>query len=61
MLTGEGVIYGRCNFPPEPNGQCDCRAEHVHQYFGSLHVLNDISIDIKRKEVLVIIGSLGFR
>ncbi len=34
-------------------------AEGVHKYFGSLHVLNDISLRVCRNEVLVIIGPSG--
>src|SRR5512140_2680552 len=35
------------------------RAEDVHKYFGSLHVLNGINLSVCRNEVLVIIGPSG--
>src|SRR5512146_1832635 len=34
-------------------------AEHVHKHFGSLHVLNDINLQVCKNEVLVIIGPSG--
>jgi polar amino acid transport system ATP-binding protein len=34
-------------------------AEHVHKHFGSLHVLNDINLQVSKNEVLVIIGPSG--
>ncbi len=33
--------------------------DHVHKYFGTLHVLNDISLEVCQNEVLVIIGPSG--
>src|SRR5512135_3371949 len=35
------------------------RAEDVHKYFGSLHVLNGINLSVCKNEVLVIIGPSG--
>jgi ABC-type polar amino acid transport system ATPase subunit len=32
---------------------------HVHKYFGRLHVLNDVSLEVARGEVVVIIGPSG--
>ncbi|HEV8673581.1 MAG TPA: amino acid ABC transporter ATP-binding protein, partial [Methylomirabilota bacterium] len=32
---------------------------HVHKYFGRLHVLDDVSLDVARGEVLVVIGPSG--
>ena len=32
---------------------------HVHKHFGDLHVLNDISLTVKKGEVVVIIGPSG--
>jgi polar amino acid transport system ATP-binding protein len=34
-------------------------AEHVNKYFGSLHVLNDITLQVRKNDVLVIIGPSG--
>ena len=35
------------------------RAEHLHKHFGTLHVLNDVSLTVARGEVVAIIGSSG--
>ena len=35
------------------------RIEHLEKWYGELHVLKDISLDIAEKEVLVIIGASG--
>ncbi|MCL1927044.1 MAG: amino acid ABC transporter ATP-binding protein, partial [Syntrophorhabdaceae bacterium] len=35
------------------------RFEHVHKWFGQLHVLNDISLHVKQGEVVVICGPSG--
>jgi glutamate transport system ATP-binding protein len=33
--------------------------DHVHKYFGSLHVLDDVSLSVARGEVVVVIGPSG--
>ena len=35
------------------------KVSHVHKHFGSLHVLNDVSLAVTRGEVVVIIGPSG--
>ncbi len=35
------------------------RIEHLEKWYGDLHVLRDISLDIAEKEVLVVIGASG--
>lgn len=35
------------------------RTENIHKYFGALHVLRGISLEVKRGDVLVIIGPSG--
>jgi polar amino acid transport system ATP-binding protein len=45
------------NLSPEAN--IIVRADHVHKYFGTLHVLNDIHLEVMRNEVVVIIGPSG--
>ncbi len=33
--------------------------DHLHKYYGKLHVLHDISLTVKKQEVVVIIGASG--
>ncbi len=49
------------NNPPAASPDCPVmvKFDHVHKYFGQLHVLNDISLEICKNEVLVIIGPSG--
>lgn len=35
------------------------RLEHVEKYFGSIHVLKDVNLEVKEGEKLVIIGPSG--
>lgn len=35
------------------------KAKHIHKTFGSLKVLNDVSIDIEKSEIISIVGSSG--
>ena len=35
------------------------KAEKVNKHFGSLHVLRDIDLEVRRNEVVVIIGPSG--
>ena len=35
------------------------RISHVHKYFGRLHVLDDVSLEVSRGEVVVVIGPSG--
>jgi ABC-type polar amino acid transport system ATPase subunit len=35
------------------------RVKNIHKYFGHLHVLNDVSLDVSKGEVVVIIGPSG--
>jgi polar amino acid transport system ATP-binding protein len=35
------------------------KAEHINKFFGSLHVLNDISLEVRKNEVVVVIGPSG--
>ncbi len=45
------------NIPPNPNAILTIR--HLSKSFGELHVLKDISLDVKEREVVVIIGASG--
>lgn len=50
---------------PSPNADGKCgqetvvKFEHVNKYFGKLHVLKDINLEVCKNEVLVIIGPSG--
>ena len=35
------------------------KISHVHKYFGRLHVLDDVSLEVTRGEVVVVIGPSG--
>jgi polar amino acid transport system ATP-binding protein len=41
------------------DGNIIVKAEKVNKYFGSLHVLKDIDIEVRKNEVVVIIGPSG--
>jgi polar amino acid transport system ATP-binding protein len=41
------------------DGNIIVRAEKVNKHFGSLHVLKDIDLEVKKNEVVVIIGPSG--
>jgi general L-amino acid transport system ATP-binding protein len=45
--------------PPGPDAEDIIVCRNVHKWFGELHVLNDISINVKHGEVLVIAGPSG--
>jgi polar amino acid transport system ATP-binding protein len=42
-----------------PDASVIVKAEKVNKYFGSLHVLNDIDLEVRKNEVVVIIGPSG--
>ena len=45
--------------PPGPDAEDIVICRNVHKWFGELHVLNDININVKAGEVLVIAGPSG--
>ncbi len=45
--------------PQQPDNSVVVQAEKVNKYFGSLHVLKDISLQVRRNEVLIVIGPSG--
>ncbi len=45
--------------PVRPDGSIIVRAEAVNKYFGALHVLKDISLEVRKNEVVVVIGPSG--
>jgi polar amino acid transport system ATP-binding protein len=50
--------YNRVVIPAE-NQSMVVKAEKVNKYYGDLHVLNDISLEVRKGEVVVIIGPSG--
>lgn len=36
------------------------KLEHIDKYFGDLHVLKDVNLEVKEGEKLVIIGAVRF-
>lgn len=52
VTTGEG-----CG--PDGTAPVIVNAEKVNKFFGSLHVLNDVSLQVCKNEVVVIIGRSG--
>ena len=49
----------RALLPIRPDASIIVKAETVNKYFGALHVLKDISLEVRRNEVVVIIGPSG--
>lgn len=43
----------------ETNSEYKVQVKHLTKYFGDLHVLNDISLDIKKGEFVCIVGPTG--
>ncbi len=35
------------------------KAENVNKYFGSLHVLKNINLEVRKNEVVVVLGPSG--
>lgn len=44
---------------PKPDSSVIVQAEKVNKYFGDLHVLKDISLEVRKNEVVVILGPSG--
>jgi ABC-type polar amino acid transport system ATPase subunit len=45
--------------PPHHHGEVILRARGLHKFFGDLHVLRGIDIDVQRREAVMIIGRSG--
>ena len=45
--------------PKKPDDSIIVQAEKVNKYFGELHVLKDMSLEVRKNEVVVIIGPSG--
>ncbi len=46
-------------FAPKPDSSVIVQAEKVNKFFGKLHVLNNISLEVRQNEVVVILGPSG--
>jgi general L-amino acid transport system ATP-binding protein len=58
-MTGEASL-GRARTPgPDPAAEPIIRMEDVHKWFGELHVLRGVSLDVAPSEVVVIFGPSG--
>jgi polar amino acid transport system ATP-binding protein len=44
---------------PQPESSIVVQAEKVNKFFGSLHVLKDISLQVRKNEVVIVIGPSG--
>ena len=45
--------------PAEIDSNVIVKFDHVNKFYGSVHVLNDINLEVRKNEVLVIIGPSG--
>jgi len=52
-------LLGAIGGVPKPSGDIVVDATNVNKWFGKLHVLQDVSLQIKRQEVVVILGPSG--
>jgi polar amino acid transport system ATP-binding protein len=52
-------LLGAVGGAPETSAGLVVDARDVHKYFGKLHVLKGITLQVKRQEVVVIIGASG--
>jgi len=59
MTQMRGDILESIGGLPQPDTDEVVRAENVHKWFGPLHVLNDVSMTVRRGETVVVIGPSG--
>jgi polar amino acid transport system ATP-binding protein len=52
-------LLGAIGGVPKPSGDIVVDATNVDKWFGKLHVLQDVSLQVKRQEVVVILGPSG--
>jgi polar amino acid transport system ATP-binding protein len=52
-------LLGAIGGVPRPEGDVVVDARDVNKYFGRLHVLRDVCLQVKRQETVVIIGPSG--
>ena len=52
-------LLGAIGGVPRPPAEVVVDATHVEKWFGRLHVLQDVSLAVKRQEVVVVLGPSG--
>ena len=52
-------LLGAIGGVPHPAGDVVVEAREVNKWFGRLHVLKDVSLQVKRQETVVVIGPSG--
>src|SRR5512135_1106994 len=45
--------------PPPLSGSAVVQADKVNKYFGTLHVLKDVSLTVRKNETVIVIGPSG--
>jgi polar amino acid transport system ATP-binding protein len=59
MTTVSDNLLGAIGGVPRPETDVVVDARDVNKYFGRLHVLKDVSLQVKRQETVVVIGPSG--
>jgi polar amino acid transport system ATP-binding protein len=59
MTTVSGDLLGAIGGVPRPETDVVVDARDVNKWFGRLHVLKDVSLQVKRQETVVVIGPSG--
>ena len=59
MATETHDLLGAIGGVPKPPTEVVVQATDVNKWFGRLHVLKDVSMTVKRQEVVVVIGASG--
>ena len=58
-VTVSGDLLGAIGGAPVPPHDIVVEATNVDKWYGKLHVLNDVSLTVKRQEVVVVLGPSG--
>jgi polar amino acid transport system ATP-binding protein len=59
MARVSGDILGAIGGVPRPESDLVVDARNVDKWFGKLHVLEDVTLAVRRQEVVVVIGASG--
>jgi polar amino acid transport system ATP-binding protein len=59
MARVSGDILGAIGGVPQPASDLVVDARNVDKWFGKLHVLEDVTLAVRRQEVVVVIGASG--